>query len=99
MYVYQLVMTEGAEDDLRLYIDVAHLVEMWDDMWLSPHVCERWHRWLRDRDLTPSSLPPVLNSGWCWSGPPLYSRPMSREAARRRSRRLAVAGIIEVTNG
>lgn len=51
MYVYQLVMTEGSEDDVRRYIDVAHLVEMWDDMWLSPHVRERWHRWLRDRDL------------------------------------------------
>ena len=51
MYVYQLVMTEGTEDDVRRYIDVDHLVEMWNDMWLSPHVRERWRRWLRDRDL------------------------------------------------
>ena len=51
MYVYQLVMTEGAEDDVRRYIDLDHLLEMWPDMWLSPHVRERWDRWLRDREL------------------------------------------------
>ena len=41
-------------DDVRRYIDVARLVEMWKDMWLSPHVRERWRRWLRDRDLIAS---------------------------------------------
>ncbi len=51
MYVYQLVMTEGGEDDVRRYIDLDHLLEMWHDMWLSPHVRERWDRWLRDREL------------------------------------------------
>ena len=50
-YVYQLVMTEGTEDDVRRFIDVDLLVQMWDDIWLSPHVRERWHRWLGDRGL------------------------------------------------
>ena len=50
-YVYQLVMTEGTEDDVRRFIDVDLLVQMWDDMWLSPHVRERWRRWLGDRGL------------------------------------------------
>ncbi|WP_420440825.1 transcriptional regulator [Candidatus Poriferisodalis sp.] len=51
MYVYQLVMTEGTSDDVRRYIDLRLLVEMWHEMWLSPHVRERWDRWLRDREL------------------------------------------------
>jgi len=51
MYVYQLVMTEGTCDDVRRYIDLKLLVEMWSDMWLSPHVRERWDDWLRDREL------------------------------------------------
>ncbi|WP_420442912.1 hypothetical protein, partial [Candidatus Poriferisodalis sp.] len=51
MYVYQLVMTEGTEDDVRRYINVDHLMEMWSGMWLSPPVHERWQHWLRDRDL------------------------------------------------
>ena len=51
MYVYQLVMTEGTCDDVRRYIDLSLLLEMWHDMWLSPHVRERWDCWLRDREL------------------------------------------------
>lgn len=51
MYVYQLVMTEGTTDDVRRHIDLGHLLEMWHDMWLSPHVRDSWDRWLRDRDL------------------------------------------------
>ncbi len=51
MYVYQLVMTEGTAEDVRRYIDLGLLVEMWAEMWLSPHVRERWERWLRDRSL------------------------------------------------
>ena len=51
MYVYQLVMTEGTPDDMRRYIDLDHLLEMWHHMWLPPYVREIWDRWLRDRDL------------------------------------------------
>lgn len=50
-YLYQLVMTEGTEDDVRRWIDLKLLMQMWDDMWLSPHVRQRWDRWLGDRDL------------------------------------------------
>jgi hypothetical protein len=51
MYLNQVVMTEGAEDYLRRCIDVEHLVEMWNDMRIPPHVRERGRRRLRERDL------------------------------------------------
>ncbi len=51
MYVYRLVMTEGSCDDVRRYIDLSLLLEMWSDIRLSPHVRERWDCWLRDREL------------------------------------------------
>ena len=44
-------MTEGLDDDVRYYIDLDTLVGVWDDLWLSPHVRERWGAWLRGRGL------------------------------------------------
>ena len=44
VHVHQLVMTEDSADDVRRYIDLGQLVEMWVEMWLSPHVRERWER-------------------------------------------------------
>ena len=49
--LYQRVMTEGLDDDVRYYIDLDTLVKVWDDLWLSPHVRERWGAWLRGRGL------------------------------------------------
>ncbi len=49
--VYELVMTEGTEDDVRTYIDLDVLLVMWDTMWLAPHVREQWAERLRSRDL------------------------------------------------
>ena len=48
---YARVMTEGLDDNVRYFIDLDVLVEEWDRLWLSPHVRERWERWLRERGL------------------------------------------------
>ena len=48
---YERVMTEGLDDDVRFYIDLDVLLDIWDEMWLSPHVREAWTVWLRDRGL------------------------------------------------
>lgn len=37
---YARVMTEGLDDDVRFYIDLDVLLDIWDEMWLSPHVRE-----------------------------------------------------------
>ena len=48
---YEQVMTEGLEDDVRRYIDLDTLLDLWDELWLSPHVREAWTAWLRGRGL------------------------------------------------
>ena len=48
---YARVMTEGLDDDVRSFIDVDKLVDIWDELWLSPHVRAAWSGWLRDRGL------------------------------------------------
>jgi len=48
---YQRVMTEGLDDDVRFYIDLDVLLEVWDELWLSPHVRDTWSVWLRGRGL------------------------------------------------
>lgn len=50
-HVYELVMTEGTEDDIRAYIDIDVLLDMWDTMWLATHVREQWTEFLRSREL------------------------------------------------
>ena len=46
---YARVMTEGLDADVRHYIDT--LVEVWEELYLSPHVRERWGAWLAERGL------------------------------------------------
>lgn len=48
---YARVMTEGLDADVRYYIDVGTLVEVWDELYLAPHVRKRWGAWLADRGL------------------------------------------------
>jgi len=48
---YQRVMTEGLDDDMLYYIDLDVLLEVWDELWLSPHVRDAWSVWLRARGL------------------------------------------------
>src|SRR5580658_9556975 len=39
---YEIVLTEGNEDDVRRFIDLDDLVEIWADLWLAPHVRSAW---------------------------------------------------------
>ncbi len=48
---YERVMTEGLDEDVRYYIDLDTLVEIWNDLYLSPHVREAWTTWLSQRGL------------------------------------------------
>jgi len=49
--VYEQVLTEGTDDDVRWFIDVAQLVDLWDDLVLSPRVRVAWKTWLCNRGL------------------------------------------------
>ena len=44
---YEQVLTEGTDDDVRYFIDVDLLCDLWDEMVLSPHVRAAWDSWLR----------------------------------------------------
>ncbi|MCY3580336.1 MAG: hypothetical protein OXH33_07280 [bacterium] len=44
-------MTESLDDDVLFYIDLDVLIELWDELWLSPHVRDAWSVWLRRRHL------------------------------------------------
>lgn len=52
--VYEQVLTEGTEADVRFFIDVGQLVDLWDDLVLSPRVRTAWGAWLGDRGLLPT---------------------------------------------
>jgi hypothetical protein len=45
--VYEIVLTEGTDDDIRWLIDVDELIALWDELWLSPHVRRAWADHLR----------------------------------------------------
>lgn len=45
--VYEIVLTEGTEDDVRRFIDIDELVRLWPDLWLPPHVRAAWSGHLR----------------------------------------------------
>lgn len=40
--VYEMVLTEGTADDVRVFIDVDELIDLWPDLWLAPHVRTAW---------------------------------------------------------
>jgi hypothetical protein len=45
--VYEQVLREGTEDDVRYYVDVDHLRELFDELVLPPSVRRAWADWLR----------------------------------------------------
>lgn len=47
-YVYQVVLREGTDDDVRRFIDVDELIRLWDDLWLPRRVRAVWAKWLRE---------------------------------------------------
>lgn len=49
--VYEQVLREGTEDDVRFYVDAGKLLELWDELVLPPAVRLAWTAWLeRYRD-------------------------------------------------
>ena len=55
LLAYQRVMTEGLDEDVLFYIDLDRLLEVWDDLWLSPYVRDAWTEWLQARNLIPAA--------------------------------------------
>jgi hypothetical protein len=45
--VYEQVLREGTEDDVRFYVDAEQLLELWDDLVLPPAVRQAWSGWVR----------------------------------------------------
>jgi hypothetical protein len=45
--VYEQVLREGTEDDVRYYVDADELRDLWDELVLPPPVREAWVRWFR----------------------------------------------------
>jgi len=44
--VYEQVLREGTEDDVRFYVEVGELVELFDELVLPPTVRRAWADWL-----------------------------------------------------
>ena len=45
--VYEQVLREGGEDDVRYYVDADQLRELWDELVLPPAVRLAWAGWFR----------------------------------------------------
>lgn len=45
--VYEQVLREGTEDDVRYYVDGNQLRELWGELVLPPSVRRAWADWLR----------------------------------------------------
>ena len=46
--VYEQVLREGTEADVRFYVQEEHLLELWDELVLPPAVREAWAPWIAD---------------------------------------------------
>lgn len=47
--VYEQVLVEGIEQDVREIIDVDEVVALWDELYLPDHVRRAWADWLAER--------------------------------------------------
>ena len=45
--VYEQVLREGNDDDIRAFIDVDQLQALWTRLWLPRRVCTAWAEWFR----------------------------------------------------
>ena len=46
--VYEQVLREGTDDDVRYFIDVDALLDLWSELFLPAHIHAPWARWLRE---------------------------------------------------
>jgi hypothetical protein len=49
--VYEQVLREGTEDDVRFYVDADRLLDLWDELVLPPSVRQAWAGWIESRRL------------------------------------------------
>jgi hypothetical protein len=47
--VYEQVLREGTESDVRFYVDADRLLELWDELVLPPTVRQAWADWVGRR--------------------------------------------------
>lgn len=47
--VYEQVLREGTESDVRFYVDPDRLLELWDELVLPPSVRQAWAPWMERR--------------------------------------------------
>jgi hypothetical protein len=47
--VYEQVLREGTEDDVRYYVDVEELTSVFNELVLPPYVRAAWLEWFRHR--------------------------------------------------
>jgi transcriptional regulator with XRE-family HTH domain len=47
--VYEQVLREGTEDDVRHFVTIDELVDIWDELVLPDHVRAAWDRWFEVR--------------------------------------------------
>jgi len=45
--VYEQVLREGTEDDVRFFVEANLLLELWDELVLPPAVRRAWADWVR----------------------------------------------------
>lgn len=45
--VYEQVLTEGTQSDVRRYVDLNKLIDLWPELVLPDHVRSAWEGWLR----------------------------------------------------
>ena len=44
--VYEQVLREGTDDDVRYYVEADELLDLWDELVLPPHVRQAWAEWI-----------------------------------------------------
>lgn len=49
LLVYEQVMTEGTDDDVRRFVDVDEVIALWSELVLPRHVRRAWAAWLQER--------------------------------------------------
>jgi hypothetical protein len=50
--LYEQVLREGTEDDVRHYVDADQLRDLWDELVLPSYVRQAWAGWLRRHTAT-----------------------------------------------
>jgi len=45
--MYQIVLSEGSADDVVALLHLPTLLEVWDELWLSPAVHSAWGAWVQ----------------------------------------------------